>query len=321
VAKTSAVTDARGRARLEGLDSEAYRLEVVDPAGDPWMPCASVDDVRPDGPTATIRVPDAARPQGRLLGKVVVGAGGEIPIGARAWVFPRGRREGLNLTLDRATGRIESAALPPGAYQLTVDAPGYGAAKFGWQTLSGREDLDMGTLTLETPGRLFVRCRGGEKAAATGMSLSADAGNGIVWGRMRPDGTAPFEVMQPGRYRVRMSGGIWGAAVAAWAVVESGKKTEIELTVVSGFSRRFRVEAERPEDLVDVRVRVRERAEDDPVEERLIPLVRDGAVQGDVTLAPGTWIFEATSGTGLHAEAKVDVRADGEEPVLLRLTK
>ena len=235
--------------------------------------------------------------------------------------MPRGGRAGVNLTLDRATGRLESKPVPAGTYDLAVSAPGYGTVPFGRRRIAVGETLDWGTLRLGPSGSLLVRCHGGEKAAMSGVSVFADAGLGGIWGLIGTNGDARIAKCPPGTYLVTFSGGPWGAAAAGSVVVEAGREATLELTIVAGHERKVRFEGAKAEDFAGMEFSVRESGAASRLVSATFGAGSDPAIDVTVYLAPGKYAAEAETAAGRRATAEFEVRGDDAEPVVLRLAK
>lgn len=237
--RLDAFTDRHGRFRLEGADLVAYDLAVQEPDAKLELggPAAVVRGVLP-GPSP---VPVVVAHDDRATARVRVGL--DLPPhwrGDASVLLQQATEEGLRASTIRrlADGRYHSKLLRPGRYWLLCTTAGAGVRQVGPFDLVPDQELELGTVRLEPPGRFDVRIEGD---AANTVRLvgwrSTEHSPGELSTLFAGAGRARSGPLQPGTYWVLTT----GATMAGVRIeVGSGSVADAVLAVPRGRTRRLR---------------------------------------------------------------------------------
>lgn len=228
--RSAAPTQTSGTFHFRNLEPGTYYLAV---AGRPWYAYAAYDQ-QPhstlDVAYATTYYADATSAEGATPLKLSEGQKAEIQMTVHAVPSVHVKIDGLNrrevgrapgimitqagpggtvVRLSMAMRNSEIVGLAPGTYTVNVNG---GTQKV---TLTGDTELPTGGF-IETSLKGKVILEGEEKAGATRLLLTNDAGFNQLAPRTGPDGTFDVPGVQPGHYRL----GFANAADAYVAKVE-----------------------------------------------------------------------------------------------------
>jgi protocatechuate 3,4-dioxygenase beta subunit len=324
VGTTSATTDAEGRAVLEVGAWALYTVGLTARDRAPHAPTVERSGVRPDAGEVVLVERGVDRAAAHVTARIV--APERLPDGALAWAMRAGARTGVNLTLDPATGVLTGPALAPGRYELSMSAVGYGNVPLGIVRLKRDATLDLGEVRLASPGRLVVNLRGTPGLLKSGGGIQAVGPRGSVWSRPAADGSATFDLLQPGPWDVVVPG--WPhdlptlGATAVRVEVTSGATTTIDIKAPRGHVRTLRPTGPLPVASGGLAVDVH-------ADGATVPLARfmaDGtsdhpAPTFQVALEPGRYVADAETGDGRRVSVPFEVRGDGEPPVEVELPR
>ena len=232
-------TDRDGRVTITGLPAGTYEIRAF---GDSETPFAARRGFVTGQPEVEWRLRRDELPSARFSG-VLLGPDGQPPKSA---VFVPGSRRagmGVHVAIDRDTGRFTSALLPPGEYDIEVQAPGLGRTPLGSRRLAPRETVDLGTIRLREPGSVVVKVTSADGVPHRGASVRLDAGLGSLFLMgLEEDGTGRVPKAPPGRYVVVALDPPAYGAVSGEVVVEDGREASVSLTLPAGRTVRLRLQ-------------------------------------------------------------------------------
>lgn len=311
-------SDALGAFELVNAPREEFLLAVRSPE-DPWgEPVLLSDEFSLGQRDLVLVVPDAARPTAHVRGRVLDRAG-RAPAEAQLMLTPGPGRSGVAQPA-REDGTFVIGPRPPGSYVLTIFTRDHGAHVSAPFTLVAAQELDLGTIVLETPGYLRVRATSPDGPlpadAIAGLALLRDgrsAGGVQFTGELGLSG--PIE---PGNYVLSGHEDDWCAPDTP-VTVAPGETLELELEFVPAVRQAlvFRVPPRDKSRFFDLWVR----------DERGNPThhhwtgYRPGDSYG-VTLGgllAGTYSFEAATDTGRRAAGTFTLSSPGEPSEALEI--
>lgn len=296
-------TDGTGRFEIRECLDAPYRIEASRRSA--FYPSSVKKGVRPGQPVV-LRVADADLPTASICG-TVLGPGRKALSGVKV-VPMSGRSTTAPILLAEAgTGVFQIDDLPPGRYTLSVRAPGFPRWRSRRLTLEPGQDLDLGTILLQPGGTIVVdlaRLDGGPLGKVSLRTVRPDGRDPSYL--KRNGGRAVSEPLTPGPYILTASGE--GLATRQVRVaVTPDKATHLELLLQGGVRHHVILQepaGAAPADEADLSVR---KASGEVLVQRHIRRWGDPPLDTRVGLAPGTYILEASTSTGLQATTTVDV--------------
>ncbi len=312
--RVQALTDADGRFSLTNCRDVRHLLTALAPAGpgSQIWPLARVHAVRPGPDDVVLRVREEDRATAHVVG-TVIGPDGSPLDGTTVMFAHRRTRRGIPTRTEAGSGRFAVGPVPPGAYDVTVEAAGLGRVGFGTTDLRLGETRDLGRLELQPPGTLVVEVVLADGTPA-GFATVLAAGEKATRAIRVEQGTARDALLPPGPYTLRVEGARYALTTEACAVV-SGKETRVRVTVVPGAPRTLVFalpEGDRDANVATIRLR-READRATLFEGYVFRTVEDTFSLGE-TLAVGRYRAEAETDSGLTGAGTFDVNDLSRDP-------
>ena len=305
-----ATTDQHGRFELANLEVELHNLRVIHPKSD--RACLERHGVRVGGPDVVLQLTEDHVPSVRVRGRLVDSDGNAIT-DAQILAARPGASSSPMYGVDAETGAIELGPWPPGTYQLSVRAVGFGLRTLGVHRLAAHQELDLGAIQLEAPGsvRLQVIGADGQPAPQGYVTLYDDDGQQVGNGNAA-DGELVIDSIAPGTYVTQLHLDLRTFATTS-VTVASGEEARAELRVQATSSVRLTITAEAEASTLGmVSILVRNDAR------RLVCTAwaneQDGEITRELHLPPGTYVLEARAGTAGTASGQIVVPALGSPP-------
>lgn len=301
------VTDAQGRFRIEDCEDVPYMLELMPPhAPDRGSPSAWLADVRPGQAEVVLRVDPATAPSARLRGRFVDAQRAPVASASLSLVSVALKRA-LPFAAVDADGRFDLGPISPGGYTLYLESKEFPSRSLGPYELAREQQLDLGDIVLEPPGRVhgILRAPAGISLATAHLQVVGDRGQGEVLAA-REDGSFESGPLEPGAYAllVRLRG---CAALRVPFDAASGKDVPLELTLAAGseLTLRFLLPEGQPVSRW-VNCRLRNAAGEILVDEYLDNPQRTNPFVFTLSLAPGSYSVESQAEDGLSALAQFE---------------
>ncbi len=224
-------TDRTGRTTIGRLSQPSYELRAF---GDSGYAFAFLGNAKPGPEEVVWRIRRADIPSARVVG-AVVGPDEKVPPGIAFVPMSASAGQGMFQAVDPATGRFASELLPPGEYDLTVQAPGFGTVPLGRRRLSAGETVDLGRIRLRESGAVTIRLVYADGSLHLGTSVRLDGGLGYLFAMDAEGfGVARIPKVPPGRYYVVACHPDGYGAVAGEVAVEEGREATVALTLPKG---------------------------------------------------------------------------------------
>lgn len=234
-----ALTDAKGRFRIEALKNGTYSLLafVMDGGASSWMPSARRDGVVPGEGEVTIEADSF--PLGGVQG-IIVGPQGQA---ASGWVKLKSVATGRDSPIFRLAtdGGFRCDRLPVGLYALQVVAKGLSNPEFQELTILPGEQTDLGVLTLLAGGTLRALLTSEGSADVSALMLTLSDGD-QRWSQMQiMDQTALSEPLAAGSWILTVEGRGIAAQLLDVTISEAGESI-IDVALRSGVELPIRLE-------------------------------------------------------------------------------
>ncbi len=252
-----------------------------------------------------------------IQGKVLDADGRPLP-GVQALPICRNDGGSPVLTVDAATGAFRYGPYPPGEYSLVLRAAGYPQIRVPWREIGPDETWDLGTLYFVRGGRIVVRARSAGAPVPDKLRCSIYQAGGEHSGSLQLEaGAGRSEPLAPGRYELQV-GGSGIASGLHPCEVRADAETMLEPELGAGVAAPIECRLP-PGTVVQAAIEVVIRDPAGKAVARAFASGRSGAAKANVTLAPGSYVVEATSATlrgraelKVNAGAPVGVRVDLE---------
>ena len=220
-------------------------------------------------------------------------------------------------TVDAATGAFRYGPYPPGEYSLVLRAAGYPQIRVPWREVAPDETWDLGTLYFVRGGRIVVRARSAGAPVPDKLRCSIYQAGGEYSGSLQLEaGAGRSEPLAPGRYELQIGG---GGVASGLHPCEVQADAETMLVLALGAGVEAPIECRLPPGTVmqaAIAVVIRDLA--GKVVARAIAYGGSSAAKANVTLAPGSYVAEATSAT-LRGRAELEVNAGAPVSVQIDL--
>lgn len=315
---THSTTDAEGRAALDMDAQDEYMVGLRAPGDEESRAVVERVYVRSDANEIVLVERRTARTSARLKARLVANA--RLPDAVSAWAMRIGASEGVTLTVDSATGLLTGPSLVPGRYEISMSAVGYGTIPLGIVRVERDATLDLGDIRLAAPGRLLVKVGSSLPWLKAGGSIQAVSERGTVWARPAADGTATFDLLQPGTWHVVVPGWPFSepvhAAQSRRVEITSGTTAAVEVEAVRGHVRQVRAVGIEQSALLGFAVDVHEEGSSVALAQGRFAHESEGDHPlFQVALAPGRYVADAETAEGRRISVPFELRGDGEPPV------
>lgn len=233
----SVTSDETGRFVLEDCDDVPYTVRLWPPERVSAFPLVTATQVSPRGAALDIMVHADAYSTARLTG-LLRDAAGRVVRDARLFLRPSrpgpGADEGLGCagTTDARTGAFRLGPVPPGEYELNIEADGMPYLRLPSIDLLRDQVHDLGVVTYDEPGRLRVRVQlpqGVNPRSIVGALAAQDGRSGCRLALQR-DNSLLSPPMPPGDYYV-LAWGLHAARVRQPVRIEADSASEVELSL------------------------------------------------------------------------------------------
>lgn len=235
----SATTDEHGAFACTGLTPVPYVLTfhgARDPAnGELPLLDVTVRGLVPNHEPVVVRVPDTAVACSWIVGKLVGRDGLPQPGAAVSCSGGRMNAPHAPVAMDAESGTFSIGPVPADRYLLEVyfRDPFRVSSFHGPLVVAHGARLDVGTIRMQPPGSVAIRCTGTDGAPLDGVpvALAADVAGFESWwsaGKLA-NGTVRVDTIEPGAYRCRVGGGGDLPVVHHRFAVTSGTETTVEL--------------------------------------------------------------------------------------------
>lgn len=236
----SATVAADGRFAVPNCEDTTHTIEVMD--RDYSLSLAIVKDIRPGPDEIVIRIPATARQTAGVFGRLVDGQGALRP-NLDVLMGEVGGSFAVDGTFNGTTGEFSFVKARPGDYELQVIVGHTSVMKVPVLALLPGERRDLGTITLDGPGRIIVNAT---------LPAGTDPGNVLC---DVEEGTAHFTLdagststwtsgpLMPGDYTVMLASGsgeennVFLLPAQAVVRVESGRDARVELVTERGVAQ------------------------------------------------------------------------------------
>jgi carboxypeptidase family protein len=233
-----AVSDARGRYEIAGLDAGLYRLVARHKDLAPGL-VAGVDVERGSDAQADVVLEKGAAVSGRLVAgpesRAVAGRVSVQEIDGQP--APRPLRDVLRAEAG-ADGRFRMEAVPAGSHVLAVTAPSYAPKRVEVHVAPGARPVDVGDVELETGLTIRGRVRDRAGAPVAGASVSIYPMRRMLreihQAVSEADGNFVLAGVEPGSYR--MNAGAAGYAGMERSVDGGADKVDLVLSPAGGIA-------------------------------------------------------------------------------------
>jgi hypothetical protein len=235
-------TDSEGAFSVRRCRPTSYELAVREPGREQeakYFSARVVRDVKPGGDELRIEVPTSARSNAFVVGRFVDDAGQPIDAISLHLCQNNGGSDAVGMNAGGRDG-FRIGPIPPGDYYLRTYGAGRPDRILGTKTVPAGGTLDLGTITIPTPGLAEIRVHraDGTPVQDDDVWLWSDDPAGDV-GTTHVGDVLRSEPMAPGRWFVCAGHGM----ASRWIPFDviAGQTAKLEVTVEPGTLRCFRL--------------------------------------------------------------------------------
>lgn len=229
-----ATTDARGHFELTDCGDKLWRVSVDAPNGADQYTAAAKLGVRGGTTDLHLIVPQRAIPDATMTGRLLGADGNPAKQGYISyWRQGAMSLEGAGAGTEK-DGRFKIGLLPAGNYRVRAQVD---AARTAWSeqfALRQGETLDLGTLRPDPTGSVRATVRDAEGKLLDGVECQIveqiEGLDQAFPGARTQAGVATIALLQPGAYRLRITGRDQPVRNTPFTVVE-GQEAKVEVTV------------------------------------------------------------------------------------------
>ncbi len=306
------VTGAHGRFKFEGCVDVPYTLELRPlHAPDYSSPSAWLLDVRPGPDEVVLRIDPATAPSAHLRVRFVDAQRTPIADVSLSLISDTLQRALATPAAD-PEGRFDFGPISPGGYKVYLESKRFASRMLGPYELARDQDLDLGDIVLETPGRMHGKLRapagiplGGARLQSIGLS-EGSRGELLT---TREDGSFESGPLQPGAYAMLVRARGCAALRVPFDAV-AGKDVPLDLSLAAGneVTLRFVLPEGQPVSRW-VSCKLSTAAGEVLVDEYLDNPERANPFVFTLSLAAGYYVVEAQAEDELSARAQFDASA------------